>query len=345
MTDRAKDIVAAFNKKLKRDVTKLGHDPERIPTGVFALDLAMGGGIPLNRMSMFYGPEGSLKSLLAQLVVAQAQRKYPKHVPVYIDVEGTLTEERAETLGVDLSRWVPLSPDSAEEAISMADKFIRATDVSVVIVDSLAAMLTQRESSMDDDKDNVGGNSIAIGRLYRKTAQGLGEARREGRPATLLCINQIRNKIGGYGNPESVPGGNAIKFGSSMSVRVYAKDLVDKDISKDLPAFKEANAIIKKEKVPIVNKNAQFMIALLDNDKFNLKVGQAYDVNTILSYLKGYDLLVSGDKGFDLTWADTGEVEHFRVQKTLKEKIISDAEFAARIKAMIVSVVMKDTHG
>lgn len=335
-----KSLVTKFSRHYQRDVNRLGFDPDRIPTGIFALDLSMGGGIPENRMSIFFGPEGSTKSMLAQLVVAQAQRKYPDLTPVYFDVEHTLTTDRAKILGVDLDRWVPITPDSAEEVIDMSEEFLYAPDISVVVVDSLAAMIAERELKQEASTDNVGGTTMAIGKLYRKSARALGQARRDGRKATVLWINQVRSRIGGYGNPETMPGGHAIRFGSSMSVRMYGKDVRDGDVSKELPAFKKVSTVIKKTKVPIVNTNSEFHIALLDNDKANLRIGQTDDTSVIMSYLKSYDLLESKAKGYALTWADTGEVQEFRVQKDIKQALVRDADFAARVRKMLVEIVM-----
>ena len=319
--DDLRSMVDKFSKTYKRDVTKVGGDPGRIPSGLFAFDLAVGGGWPEGRISILYGPESSGKSLMAMLSVAEAQKKYPDLTPVYADVEGTFTPEWAAVLGVDLDNLVTLVPDSAEELIDMAEQMLSATDISLFVVDSLAAMMSHREINMDADKDVVGGNALAVGKLYRRSARVLNTARSNGSKATVLWINQIRHKIGVmYGNPETTPGGNAARFGSSLTVRVYGKDVMDKDISKELPAFKEIKAVVKKNKVPIANKNAEFDVALLPNDKENLRIGQAQDRKTLLVNLKAHGPVFGHRRGVRTDSAGHGGGRDFPGAKGIPEE-------------------------
>lgn len=342
-----KELVTEFGKTFKDDsIVKVGvefEDPERIPTGLFAFDLATGGGFPEGRISLVYGTEDSMKTSLCLKAIASAQRKYKDRTPVFVDVEGVFSKSWAKALGVDLDRLVYIHPDNAEQLVDIIEGVLYTDDVSVVVIDSLAALVTQQELEKSAEEAIVGRTGLVINKLYRKVSRALGKCQREGRNPTLICINQIRYKIGVmHGNPETMPGGPAFLFASSMTIRFYGKDIMESAVSKTLPAYKEVNMIIKKHKVPILAKKGVVQIALQPIPEYGLDIGQAYDWNTLLAYLKSMELLVKSDKkGWDFTHPGTGEVTTYKKQDDLKEQIYADPAFGQEIKSALISAMMQ----
>ena len=342
---KIKDVVAAVAKEYKDDslmtVGIAADDPGRIPSGIFPFDLAMGGGIPLQRISLLWGKEDSMKSSLAMLYVANAQRLWPDKSAVWIDIEGVFDKDWARTLGVDVDTLVYVSPSNAEQVVDVVEGVLHTEDASIVVIDSLAALVTQQELEKSAEDAIVGRTGLMVNKLYRKVTHALGEARRKGRMTALLAINQIRYKIGVmYGNPETLPGGPSFLFGSSMSIRCYGKDIMESAVSKSLPAYKEVNMSIKKHKVPILANTAVAQIALQGIPEYGLRTGQSYDWNTLVAYLKSVELLTkNGKKGWDLV-EPTGEVNTYDTQEKIKERIYSDPNFGNALRKFLITQLM-----
>lgn len=340
-----KDVAKQAAKEYKDDkIMTVGvqpNDPTRLPTGIFSFDLATGGGIPLQRISLLYGKEDSMKTSIALKLIASAQRIFPKKTAVFVDVEGVFNETWAAILGVDLDALVLIRPDNAEQVVDMVEGVLNTEDLSIVVIDSLAALVTQHELDKSAEDAIVGRTGIVVNKLYRKVTQALGKCRRDGREPTLLVLNQIRFKIGGMGNPEVLPGGPSFAFGSSMTLRFYGKDVMEAAVSKTLPAYKEVNLIVKKHKVPILSKAAVMQIALQQIPEYGLSVGEAYDWNTLVSYLKSMQLLTHVDKKkWQLVHPGTGEIEDFKKQDDLKQKVYTDPKYGQDLKSALIAAMM-----
>lgn len=339
-----KTVLKAANKEAKKEIVSIGipvDDPPRLPTGIFQLDLGIGGGFPEGRISLLYGMESSMKTTIALLLVASAQRKYPDRTACFIDVEHLFSKDWATKLGVDVEKLAYVCPENAEQVVDVAEALLMAEDVSLVVIDSLAAMVTQQELDKSAEEAIVGRTGLVINKLYRKTSNALGLSKMKGHMPTLVVLNQIRYKIGVlHGNPETMPGGPAFLFASSLTLRLHGKDIMDKTVSKTLPAFKEVSATVKKFKVPIVQKSCVFQLALLPNEELNLDIGQTFAANTILSYLKMLNLFAAGKKGYELINPATGEVEVFLKQEDFKDKLVKDSAWAAALKDALIPRVM-----
>lgn len=334
------EILAKIKKDHGQAIVQKGGedyaDTPRVPTGVFPFDLATGGGFPMGRVSIVYGPESSNKTNLALRAIAEAQRIYPDKSPVFVDVEYALDLKWARRLGVDTDRLIVVHPEYAEQAVDMTESFLYAHDVSVVVLDSIAALTTQNEIESSAEKASVGGASLLTGRLFKKTTVSFNRLRNQGvLPPAFIAINQIRHKIGVmYGNPETMPGGNAPKFASSMTVRVYGKNVVDKKINPTMPAFKEVNIILQKWKVPILSVNATYTMLMLDVN--GRKAGHVEDWNTISSYLKELDYLGKGEKG---GWVMFGE--QYKTLDECKQALYSNPDLLAEAKDTIISELLE----
>jgi recombination protein RecA len=338
-------LVAKFNKDKAATVVKMGiqkEDPARLPSGIFQLDLATGGGAPIGRTTVIFGTESSMKTTLCLKYIAQAQRKWPERKCVFVDLEGTFTVGWAKRMGVDTDALAYAKPKNAEEAVDLIESLTYADDISVIVVDSLAALVTQHELNSEAEKAMVGTQGIVINKLYRKLTRAMSVAEDEGREPTVFLINQIRFKVGvTHGDPETQPGGPSFKYAASLALRLYGKDEYVKELSSSLPAYKKISCIVKKWKVPITSRNCEFMVALLPNEKLKLTVGDSYDMGTILHYLKHYDLLTKGKTGWTLC-DDHGEIiAEVKTLDALETKLRDDEVFSAAVRSLIVRVVVE----
>jgi len=344
---KVESLLKQHNKDAVRDFSFVGvmdNSPVRLPTGIFQADLALGGGIPMGRISVIYGTEASMKTTFCLKLIAQAQKLYPDKTAVFIDLEGHFDTDWAKKLGVNCETLGYSLPDSAEQMIDVVESLMYADDLSIIVVDSLAAMVTQHELGKSAEDAIVGRSGLAINKFYRKVSRALGVAKMEGKNPTLVCVNQIRYKIGTiYGDPETMPGGPSFKFASSMTIRLYGKDKIVKEIHPALPAYKEVSMIVKKYKVPIVARQADFTIAVQPIAKYGLEVGDVYDWNTILAYMKELGLIEkdqTGAGGWNVILLDTGEQINYSTQEEFKQAIYDDVDLGSRVRKMIIEQVL-----
>src|SRR3989344_568015 len=188
---------------------------EVIPTGSFSLDLALGvGGLPKGRIIEIYGPESSGKTTLALNVVAQAQKRGGK--AAFIDAEHAMDPEYSARLGVKTKELLISQPDNGEEALNILESLVRSGIIDVVVVDSVAALTPRAEIEGEMGAHHVGAQARMMSQALRKlTAIGAKSG------TMIIFINQLREKIGiMFGNPETTPGGRALKFYSSVRIDI-----------------------------------------------------------------------------------------------------------------------------
>ena len=188
---------------------------EAIPTGSLSLDLALGiGGVPRGRIVEIYGPESSGKTTVALHVVAETQKTGGE--AAYIDVENALDPVYAKALGVDTDRLLVSQPSSGEQALDIAEALIRSGAIDVVVVDSVAALITQQEIDGDMAASHVGMQARLMSQALKKLSSAVAKSN-----CVVIFINQLREKIGVmYGNPETTPGGRALKFYASVRIDI-----------------------------------------------------------------------------------------------------------------------------
>jgi recombination protein RecA len=188
---------------------------EGIPTGSLSLDMALGGqGIPKGRIVEIYGPESSGKTTLALHVVARAQKA--GGIAAFIDAEHALDPSWAKKLGVELETLLVSQPSSGEEAMNITEMLIKSNAVDVIVVDSVAALVPQKELDGEMGDTHVGLQARLMSQAMRKLTGAISKSK-----TSLIFINQIREKIGVmFGSPETTPGGRALKFYSSCRIDV-----------------------------------------------------------------------------------------------------------------------------
>lgn len=224
MSDKLKALEMALGQIEKQfgkgSIMKLGEaaknmNIEVIPTGALALDLALGvGGVPRGRVVEIYGPESSGKTTVALHIIAEAQKA--GGVAAFIDAEHALDPLYARNLGVDIDNLLVSQPDTGEQALEIAEALVRSGAVDVLVVDSVAALVPRAEIEGEMGDAHVGLQARLMSQALRKLTGAISKSR-----TTAIFINQIREKVGVmFGNPETTPGGRALKFYASVRMEV-----------------------------------------------------------------------------------------------------------------------------
>ncbi|MFG6318793.1 MAG: recombinase RecA [Clostridia bacterium] len=212
----------------KGSVMKLGEfksmNVEAISTGALNLDIALGiGGIPKGRIIEIYGPESSGKTTLALHAVAESQKNGGE--AAFIDAEHALDPGYAKKIGVDIDNLIVSQPDTGEQALEIAEALIRSGAIDIVVVDSVAALVPKAEIDGDMGDAHVGLQARLMSQALRKLAGTINKTN-----ATIIFINQLREKVGVmFGNPETTPGGRALKFYSSVRMDIRRIENIKQD--------------------------------------------------------------------------------------------------------------------
>jgi recombination protein RecA len=190
-------------------------DVDSIPTGCLSLDIALGiGGVPRGRIIEVYGPESSGKTTLAQHIVAEVQKL--GGIAAFVDAEHALDPEYAARIGVNVRDMLISQPDTGEQALEIVETLVRSNAVDVVVVDSVAALVPQKEIEGDMGDQHMGLQARLMSQALRKLTGAISRSK-----TLVIFINQIRNKIGVFfGSPETTTGGNALKFYASIRIEV-----------------------------------------------------------------------------------------------------------------------------
>ena len=208
----------------KGAIMKLGEDSqdmniEIIPTGCLALDVALGvGGVPRGRIIEIYGPESSGKTTVALHIIAQTQKL--GGIAAFIDAEHALDPTYAANLGVDLDNLYVSQPDTGEQALDITDSLVRSGAVDLIVIDSVAALTPKAEIEGDMGDSHVGLQARLMSQALRKLTAITNRSK-----TCVVFINQLREKVGVmFGNPETTPGGKALKFYSSVRLDIRKAD-------------------------------------------------------------------------------------------------------------------------
>ena len=187
---------------------------ETIPTGSLALDIALGSGIPRGRITEIYGPEMAGKSTVAMHIIAQAQKL--GGLTAYIDVEHAMDPTFANAIGVNIEDLLISQPDTGEQALEICEALVRSNAVDVVVIDSVAALVPRAEIEGDMGDSMPGLQARLMSQALRKLTAAISRSK-----TAAIFINQLREKIGVvFGNPETTPGGRALKFYSSVRIEL-----------------------------------------------------------------------------------------------------------------------------
>lgn len=236
----------------KGAVMKLGENThmnvETIPTGAIGLDIALGvGGVPRGRIVEIFGPESSGKTTVALHIIAEAQKAGGE--AAFIDAEHALDPVYARKLGVNIDNLIVSQPDTGEQALEIAEALVRSGAIDVIVIDSVAALVPKAEIDGEMGDAHVGLQARLMSQALRKLSGVINKSK-----TTAIFINQLREKVGVmFGNPETTPGGRALKFYSSVRLDVRRIDSIKQGTevignrtkvkvvkNKVAPPFKEA---------------------------------------------------------------------------------------------------------
>ena len=222
-TEKQKALEAALGQIEKEfgkgSVMRLGEykamEVEAIPTGALALDIALGiGGVPKGRIIEVFGPESSGKTTLALHMIAEVQKQGGE--AAFIDAEHALDPVYAKKLGVDIDNLIVSQPDTGEQALEISEALVRSGAIDIIVVDSVAALTPKAEIDGDMGDAHVGLQARLMSQALRKLAGVLNKSK-----TSIVFINQLREKVGiMFGNPETTPGGRALKFYSSVRLDI-----------------------------------------------------------------------------------------------------------------------------
>lgn len=301
----------------KGAIIKLGSNQtmqvDAIPTGSMGLDLALGiGGVPKGRIVELYGPESSGKTTVALHIIAEAQKKGGE--VAFVDVEHALDPQYAAALGVDVDNLLVSQPDSGEQALEIMEALVRSGAVDVVVLDSVAALTTKAEIDGNMGDSNVGQLARLMSQAMRKLTPLLSKTN-----CVAIFINQIREKIGVmYGNPETTPGGRALKFYASVIIDVRKGEAIKNGTEL---IGSRTKIKIKKNKVAPPFKECEFDIIF---GKGISRTGEVLDLAVELDVIKksGAWFSYDGQKlGQGRDNAKKALEENPKLMKVVEEKI------------------------
>jgi recombination protein RecA len=315
----------------KGSIMKMGDFQERmafevVPSGSIALDLALGvGGYPRGRIVEIYGPESSGKTTLALHAIAEAQKN--GGTAAFIDVEHALDPNYAAALGVDLDNLLVSQPDTGEQALEIAEMLTRSNAVDVIVVDSVAALVTKAELEGDMGDAHVGLQARLMSQALRKLTAAISRSK-----AVMIFINQLREKVGVmFGSPETTSGGRALKF--YASIRVDVRKLEQIKVGQDVVGSRTRAKVVKNKVAPPF-RQAEFDITY---GRGISKMGSILDV--------ALEQNIVGKSGSWYTYGDQRIGQGRENAKSfLEEHLDMAGEIEVKIREALTSAVSKNGH-
>lgn len=314
-------VIADLDKKYEQGtVIRVGneHIPTIpfVPTGAMTLDRAIGlGGFPMGRIIELFGAESSGKTTLALSIVAQAQAE--GKTCLYIDAEQALDPVYALSIGINMDDLLLAQPEYGEKAFDIMERMIRSQEVDVIVVDSVAALMPRAEMEADMESQQMG----ALGRLMSKGLRKInGLLTTQNSQTMVIFINQLREKIGVmFGNPETTPGGRALKFYSSLRIDLRKVEAL-KDSQGEFIGNKVRANIIKNKVGPPLRKG-----------EFDIIYGRGVDAEGCV-----FDLAVeAGVIKKSGTWYSYNDEQLGQGRSKVVEKLREDAVLLSEVKELL----------
>ncbi len=317
----------------KGSIMKLGDRPKisgsnTISTGSLSLDIALGiGGVPRGRVIEIFGPEASGKTTLALHIIAEAQKN--NGIAAFIDAEHALDPNYAKNIGVNTDELIISQPDTGEQALEIAESLVRSNAVDIVVIDSVAALVPKAEIEGNMGDSYMGLQARLMSQALRKLTAIISKSR-----TTTVFVNQIREKIGVFfGNPETTPGGRALKFYSSIRMDIRRKATIKKD--EDNIGITAKVKVVKNKLAPPF-KETMFDIIF---GKGISKEGDIIDLGVKYNILQKSGVWISFNDikfGQGRENSKTYLQEHPEIAKEIEDKILTTAGLDKRISKEVL---------
>ncbi len=314
----------------KGAVMKLGENShlnvEVIPTGALGLDIALGvGGVPRGRIVEIFGPESSGKTTVALHIVAQAQKAGGE--AAYIDAEHALDPVYAKNLGVDIDNLIVSQPDTGEQALEIAEALVRSGAIDVIVIDSVAALVPKAEIDGEMGDAHVGLQARLMSQALRKLAGVISKSK-----TTAIFINQLREKVGiMFGNPETTPGGRALKFYSSVRLDI-----------RRIESIKQGTEIVGNRTKAKVVKNK--VAPPFKEAEFDIVYGQGISrEGSILDIAVNHDIVNKSGAWFSYNGQRIGQGRE-NVKQFLKENADITNEIEAKVREIFNQSILKNMN-
>lgn len=328
-TDRSKALETAL-KQIRKDfgdgsIMKLGENQgmnlEVISTGSLNLDLALGlGGVPRGRIIEVYGAESSGKTTIALHIIAQAQKI--GGVAAFIDAEHALDPVYSKALGVDVDELLISQPDFGEQALEIADMLVRSGAIDIIVVDSVAALVPKAEIDGEMSDQQMGLQARLMSKALRKLTASINKSK-----TTMIFINQVRDKIGGFsfGPQTTTTGGKALKFYSSVRMEV-----------KRVGSVKQGDDMIGNETVVKVTKNK--VAPPFKEAKFQIMYGKGISrVGEILDMALDNDIVAKSG-----AWFSFGDIRLGQGKENVKARLETEEELLKSIEEKVMQLLNKN---
>lgn len=327
-SDKNKTLELAL-KQIRKDfgegaIMKLGENQhmavESIPTGSIKLDLALGiGGVPRGRVIEVYGAESSGKTTIALHIIAQTQKS--GGVAAFIDAEHALDPVYAKALGVDIDELLISQPDYGEQALDIADVLVRSGAIDIIVIDSVAALVPKVEIDGEMSDQQMGLQARLMSKALRKLTANMNKSK-----TMVVFINQIRDKIGGFGfGPQTTTtGGKALKFYASVRMEV-----------KRIGSVKQGDEVIGNEVTVKVTKNK--VAPPFKEASFQIMYGKGISrVGEILDIALSNDIVSKSG-----AWFSFGDIRIGQGKENVKSRLETDADLLAKIEEEVNKILYK----
>jgi recombination protein RecA len=352
----ASEIVSKIQKKwggtaLLRASDDRHQRVSRIPSGIFMLDYALGGGWQAGRIHVVFGHKSSAKTTSLLKTVASAQRmcmncytfrneegycvckSYKEAVCAYLDVEGTWDHKWANALGIQTDKLLYSRPDYGEQTLDIAESLIRSGEIDMLCIDSLAFLTPAKEIEESVEKETMGVQPRLIGKGIRKFNAALSAVKNEmNRTPTIFFTNQMRMKLGVmFGNPETQPGGMAPGFAATTEVKCWAGKY-EMDDNSARPLSVDMNFRVEKNKSGPAKMEGNYRIILSDTEV--KKMGDVYDEDAILNLAQKYSII----EGHGNSWTCFGE--KFGGKSIIEKRMLTEPAFKRKLADTLMAVLL-----
>jgi len=291
-----------------------------IPTGVFVVDYALGGGYPEGLAVQLYGYESCGKSLMCLFAIREFQRKYPKMFAVFLDREMTFDPMWAETLGVDLTRLYVSQPEYGEQAVDLLIAFMDTKEVGLIVLDSIPTCTPKGITDESAEKETMGKLAQLMSKMVSHILTSWANQRKRGHKVTLLLVNQWRSKLGlVFGDPRSLPGGRAIQHLVTTKIEMKSKEITGKgeEDTSAMPTHNEHTFVVSKSKTSLAMKEGKFFFVRGEGYETPELMNRVDDYGTVLAFAQRHGLMSGGGTKWSINYGEDKVAGPFGSKKAM----------------------------